>query len=305
MKINKIALIGAGALGVLYGNRLTETFGNDRVFFIADRGRIARYRETPFTCNGKPCGFRYVEDTAEGETADLIIISVKYTGIDQAVKSIRHFVERHTIIISLLNGIASEEVIAKVYGQEHLLYCVAQGMDAVKEGPKVHYDSGGVLLLGSHDNSRTEPLEAVAKLMEEARICYETPQDIHYCLWNKLMLNTGVNQTAAVFKTNYGGLQQEGEARTLMLKAMEEARIAAAYEGVCLTEGDIAKWMQVLDTLNPEGMPSMRQDTKAHRKTEVELFSGTICKLGKMHGFGTPVNDFLYKQIRQIEASYD
>lgn len=281
MKINKIALIGAGALGVLYGSRLIEAFGNERVYFIADQECTARYKKTPFTCNGKICDFRYVEDTMKTETVDLIIVAVKYTGIDQAVKSIRNFVGRETMIISLLNGIASEEVIAEAFGQEHLLYCVAQGMDAVKEGSDVHYDNGGILLLGSQDNTRTAPLQAVAKILETADIPYKIPCDIHYCLWNKLMLNTGVNQTAAVFETNYGGLQKEGEARDLMLKAMEEARIAAAYEGVCLTEADIAEWLRVLDSLNPEGMPSMRQDTKARRKTEVDLFSGTICKLGK------------------------
>ena len=91
----------------------------------------------------------------------------------------------------------------------------------------------------------------------------------------------------------------------MMLKAMEEIKTAAAYEGVHLTKSDIAEWMRVLDTLNPEGMPSMRQDTKAHRKTEVDLFSGTICSLGKKYGFETPVNDFLYEQILKIEASYD
>ena len=229
MKINKIALIGAGALGVLYGSRLTEAFGNERVYFIADQERTARYKKTPFTCNGKICDFRYVEDTMKTKTVDLIIVAVKYTGIDQAVKSIRNFVGRETMIISLLNGIASEEVIAEAFGQEHLLYCVAQGMDAVKEGSDVHYDNGGILLLGSQDNTRTAPLQAVAKMLETADIPYKIPCDIHYCLWNKLMLNTGVNQTAAVFETNYGGLQKEGEARDLMLKAMEEGRLTREF----------------------------------------------------------------------------
>lgn len=205
MRINKIALIGAGALGVLYGNRLTEAFSNERVYFIADHERAARYQKNPFTCNAKICDFRYVEDTIKTETADLIIVAVKYTSIDNAVESIRNFVGKETVIISLLNGIASEKVIARSFGQEHLLYCVAQGMDAVKEGPHVHYDNGGILLLGSQDNTKTGHLEAVAEILEEAGIPYKIPQDIHYCLWNKLMLNTGVNQTAAVFATNYGG----------------------------------------------------------------------------------------------------
>ena len=305
MRINKIALIGAGALGVLYGNRLTEAFGNERVYFIADHERAARYQKNPFTCNGRICDFRYVEDAVKNETADLIIIAVKYTGIDNAVKSIRNFVGEETVIISLLNGIASEKVIAESFGQEHLLYCVAQGMDAVKEGPHLHYDNGGILLLGSQDNTKTAHLEAVAEILEEADIPYKIPQDIHYCLWNKLMLNTGVNQIAAVFATNYGGLQKEGEARKLMLKAMEEVRTAAAYEGVRLTESDITEWMRVLDTLNPEGMPSMRQDTKAHRKTEVDLFSGTICRLGKNMALRRQSMIFFMSKYLKIEASYD
>ena len=73
MRINKIALIGAGALGVLYGNRLTEAFSNERVYFIADHERAARYQKNPFTCNAKICDFRYVEDT---------IKTVSYTHLD-------------------------------------------------------------------------------------------------------------------------------------------------------------------------------------------------------------------------------
>ncbi len=76
-------------------------------------------------------------------------------------------------------------------------------------------------------------------------------------------------------------MQEEGQIRDTALSAMEEARCIAEAEGTVITDREFSEWMQILGRLDPEGMPSMRQDTKAKRKTEVELFSGTLRKLRK------------------------
>ena len=78
----------------------------------------------------------------------------------------------------------------------------------------------------------------------------------------------------------------------------------AGHLTAALTDGDVKAWLDLLDSLNPEGMPSMRQDTAARRKTEVELFSGTIRRLGKKYSVKTPVNDFLYEKIKEMEAGW-
>ena len=62
--------------------------------------------------------------------------------------------------------------------------------------------------------------------------------------------------------------------------------------------------ISVLDALDPEGMPSMRQDAEAHRPTELALFAKTVRALGREYGMATPVNDFLYDRITAIEAAY-
>lgn len=118
------------------------------------------------------------------------------------------------------------------------------------------------------------------------------------------MLNVGVNQVVACYEGTYGTIQAPGEARTMMLEAMGEVMKIAPYEGISLTEEDVKGWMKVLSTLSPQGKPSLRQDTEAGRKSEVELFSGTVRELGKKHGVATPVNDRLYAKIKEIEASY-
>ena len=118
-------------------------------------------------------------------------------------------------------------------------------------------------------------------------------------------LTTGINQVAAVSKSLTAAYRWKGKPGRWLLEAMKEVQRIAAREGVALTDFDVKAWMDLLDSLNPEGMPSMWQDTAAHRKTEVELFSGTIRRLGKKYGIKTPVNDFLYWKIKQMEDEWE
>ena len=118
------------------------------------------------------------------------------------------------------------------------------------------------------------------------------------------MLNVGVNQTVAVYKSNYGEVQKPGPAREMMIAAMREVMALSEKEGVHLTEDDIEYWLSVLSKLNPEGKPSMAQDVEAKRLSEVELFSGTVIQLGKQHQIPTPVNEKMYRIIKEIESTY-
>ena len=83
---------------------------------------------------------------------------------------------------------------------------------------------------------------------------------------------------------------------------MREVMQVASAEGVTLTEDDFNQWVVIMDALDPTGMPSMRQDLKAGRPCELELFAGTIRSLGDKHGIDTPVNDHLYEGISALMA---
>ena len=296
-KIETSALIGLGALGILFGRKMPG------VKVIADAERVARYSAQPVVCNGKECHFDYVTPE-QGQPVDLVLVAVKATVLEQAIKDIKKFVGPDTIIISVLNGITSEGELAAAYGTEHVLYCVAQGMDAVKDGPAVTYRNMGKLLIGSGTGARTPAVDAAAALLLEAGVPCEIHEDILYRQWSKLMLNVGLNQVCAVYNVPYRGVQHPGTARDTMLAAIREAQALAAREGVTLTDADISAWMKMTDALNPDGMPSMRQDTLARRPTEVELFAGAMRRLGEKHGVPTPVNDMLYRRIAELEAAY-
>ena len=107
-KIKTSALIGLGALGILFGRKMPG------VQVIADEDRIARYSAEPVVCNGEACSFRYVTP-AEGKPVDLLLVAVKATVLEQAIQDIAKFVGPDTVILSVLNGITSEEHIDAAY----------------------------------------------------------------------------------------------------------------------------------------------------------------------------------------------
>jgi 2-dehydropantoate 2-reductase len=117
------------------------------------------------------------------------------------------------------------------------------------------------------------------------------------------MVNVGANQASAVLRANYGALRSSSEARDLMDSAMREVIAIAGAIKVDLSEKDIGDWYKVLEGLNPEGKTSMFQDVEAGRKTEVEMFAGTVIELGKRYGVATPVNQRLFDGLKRIETA--
>jgi 2-dehydropantoate 2-reductase len=304
-EIKTVAVIGLGALGILFGNHLSKRMPYKNLRIIADHKRISRYQHDKLYCNGEPCDFNYLTPEEPCEPADLILFTVKYQGLKQAIQDVRNQVGEKTIILSALNGITSEEMIGETYGMEKLLYCVAQGMDAVKEANRLTYEHMGMLVFGDKEkNKKSAKVQAVKNFFQKMEVPHTIDLDMEKRLWGKFMLNVGVNQTVAVIEGNYGDIQKEGPARQRMITAMREVITLSESAGTNLTEEDLTYWLGVLDTLSPSGKPSMRQDLEARRYSEVELFAGTVINLGKKYGVETPVNQELYDTITRIESSY-
>ena len=108
MEIKKIGIIGQGALGVMYGNYLKKRMGNENVFFIADEGRVNRYRSADMVCNGEACGFSY-RSPAEAVTADLIIFAVKFMGMESALETVKPFVGEHWASVPIASPLPAKD----------------------------------------------------------------------------------------------------------------------------------------------------------------------------------------------------
>jgi 2-dehydropantoate 2-reductase len=300
--IEKVAIIGAGALGAAYGSILCE-MDPKCVCFIASGTRCEKLKRDGVVVNGK----RYpiaVVSPEEATPADLLIVAVKHHHLNQAIGEMKKAVGPATTILSVMNGIDSEERIGAVYGMDKVIYGLTLGIDAVREGNRVNYANQGRIFFGEAKNPvMKDRVRRIKELFDRAGIAYVIPPDMIRSLWFKYMVNVGANQTSAVLRANYGTLKTSPEARELMESAMREVIAIARAVKVDLSEKDIEEWYKVLEPLNPEGKTSMFQDVEAGRKTEVEMFAGTVVELGKRYGVATPVNQRLFDELRRIEAA--
>ena len=302
LSIEKVAIIGAGALGAAYGSIL-YAMDPRCVCFIASGARYEKLKREGVVVNGNPYTIAVVSPE-EASPADLLIVAVKHHHLDQALGEMKKATGPGTTILSVMNGIDSEERIGAVYGMDKVVYGLTLGIDAVRDGNSVNYTNQGRIFFGEAKNAdMTNRVRRIHELFDRAGIAHVIPPDMIRSLWFKYMVNVGANQASAVLRANYGTLKSSPEARELMDSAMREVIAIAQAMKVDLGEKDIEEWYKVLEGLNPEGKTSMFQDVEAGRKTEVEMLAGTVIELGKRYGVATPVNQRLFDELKRVEAA--
>ncbi len=303
--IESAAVIGAGALGLLYADRIQSSIV-EKCFFIAGPERAESINKSRFFVNDSECWFKAViPDELNGGRAvkpDLIIVAVKNYSLHQILPILKAAVKDGTAVLSVLNGIDSEEIIEKELPEASVIRTVAVGMDAVKSGLKLNYTTPGKLIIGMPEHSRrTSVLSSAAEFLNTCGIATEIQDDILRSLWWKWMINIGVNQVSAVTGAKYGIFHSEREIQLLMEAAMRETVNVAIAFGVNLHEDDISGWYSILNTLGPDNKTSMLQDMEAGRRTEVDSFSGKLIELADKLGIDVPVNRTLYRIIKMKE----
>ena len=303
-EIKTVGIIGLGALGTLYAHLLTAALGKERVLILADKTRTERYQRDGFYFNDQLCDFNYTDAATVSEPVDLLLFAVKFGGLESAVESCRHLVGPETTLVSVLNGVSSEQVLGDAFSPEQVVWCVAQKMSARKAGNRAAANPFGELALGIPEGLDDAHLRRLTAFFTAASFPYSVIPDIRTHMWSKLLCNVGCSQATMVFQCGYGGLQIPGDARETMLGAMREVALIAHAEGISLGETDVQNWVAIIDSFPPDGEPSMRQDAKAHRKSEVELFAGTVRRIAAKHGLSVPVNDWLYQKIQEMESAY-
>jgi 2-dehydropantoate 2-reductase len=301
--ITEVLIVGAGAVGSAVG-AIIESRLPGTVSVLADASRRERYRRDGFILNGRRFDFTLVAPEERSEP-DLIIVAVKNAQLPVAIDQMARHVGPDTLILSLMNGISSEEDLAAVFGWNRLLYAMILGIDAVRNGTTTTYSAGGTVYFGEAKNPKGEwspRVERIAEFFVRAGLSYAVPEDMRRSLWYKFMINVGINQCSAVLRAPYRLFQSAPEARALMEAVMREVVVLSAALGTGLVEEDIALWYATLMRLGPEGMTSMLQDIEAGRKTEVDSFAGTMVELGRRAGVSVPLNEAMLLIIRALEA---
>lgn len=299
MTNHSVGILGLGAMGSLYAAKLMDS--GDDVVVIAKGDRADRIQRDGFTFNDRA----YQPNVLRPDQArplDLIIVGVKQHHLEGVLDDIAPFIGEHTQIISVLNGIDSEEMLIARFGEAHVLYCVAVAMTPVRDGHHVRTSNMGRLIFGEAKNTPPAPrVVRIQSILEKAGIAYQIPDDMLREMWWKLMINVAVNQTSSALRMTYAELRDTPSAYALMDGLGGEVIALSQAVGVNLTRKDLDTFYGILATLDADGKTSMLQDVEAGRLNEVDIFAGKIVALGKQYNVPTPYNTTLLHILRGLQ----
>lgn len=304
-EIKNVLVCGIGAVGSIYANKINE-YNSEYLRVLVDEARLEKYKKNPKIFNGKPLIFNYILPSDETFKADLIIIATKFDGLKDTIKNIENFVKDDTIILSLLNGVTSEDMIAQKYGWKHILLSYFIGHSAMRDGNIITHDGIGDVVFGVKHGVGTDAqdVELLKKYLDKVGLTYKTPDDMERALWLKYMLNVSSNQSSAILGMTFGQMQTNKKFMEFLINVMKEVQTIAKAEGVKNTETMIDEALVSFNKMIPDGKTSMLQDVEAKRKTEVEMFGSTMVKIGEKHNIPTPYNQVMRDMLEIIHENY-
>lgn len=299
--VNTVALIGLGAMGVFFAPRFQKTLGDDNFCVIAEGSRKERLTTRGVTVNGVNYRFRVCEP-GEGTPADLVIMAVKNTGLEQAIKDIRQFVGEQTQILCVMNGVESEERLAAVYGWNHIMYSYMKISVVMKDGVADFNPNGGKVHFGEKNNAvYSERVIRVKELFDRCEIPYEIDEDMLEGLWFKYACNVGENLTCALLGIPFGAYRVSEPANRLREEAMREVFQVAKAKGIEIPMERFEEQKKIIHKIPPQNKPSTLQDIEAGRKTEIEMFAGSMVRMGEELGIPTPLCWVFLQGIHVLE----
>jgi 2-dehydropantoate 2-reductase len=299
--IKNVLVIGLGAIGSIYAAKLQQ-YDPTCVRVLIDESRVERYTAQGIVLNGVRHDFNYVLPGPNSEKADLILIATKADALPEAIAAIEGYVHDETIILSLLNGITSEEMIAARYGWEHVLHAYFIGHGSMRTGNTITFSGVGRIVFGEANSfMRTPRVEAVCRFLDQAGIAYEVPDDILFSMWCKFVINVGINQASAVLRATYGVFQRSEKAHAIALALMQETVLIARKVGINNVDAILPWCNDFIRNMPSAFKSSMLQDVEAGNKTEVDMFGGAVCALGQKYGIPTPQNEMFVTLIKALE----
>ena len=311
-EIGQIVVLGAGAMGSLFGATLAQ--GGLAVTLVDVRAdHIDAVNAHGLKIQGyggeRTVRVRATDCAGELPRAGVVLVQTKAMDTAAAVESIRRVFGPETVAVSFQNGLGNEEVIGGIVGPERVLAgLTAQG--ATRIGPGVVRNYGDLpTYVGEMRGGASARAERIARAFTAAGLPTHASADIRRDMWKKLLGNVGLSPTSAITNLTQAEIMSVPELREVVLAAVDEAAAVGAAEGVALDAEEARSVL--LKLVDPSGggtghaKSSACVDILERRRTEVDWINGSIVRLGEKHGVPTPVNRTLVGAVKGLEKHFD
>lgn len=301
----KIVVIGAGAMGCLFGGRLARA-GHGVVLVDVFQPQIDALNEHGLRLDDDDGSLRIRIQAARaaelsGER-ELLIFFTKAMHTAAAARDARHLFGPECWALTVQNGIGNDDAIAAHLGRERLAIGMTNYSADLAAPGQVATQGFGEIRIWAAEQPNPRVSEIATCLNDAGLACRADPK-VRTAIWEKVTFNAAMNAVAALTRLPVGGLADSPDARHLLARIVEEASAVARAAGHAIDPAHVWTVIDAAFAAHRQHKPSMLQDILAGRPTEIDAINGAIVLQGRARGIPTPYNDALASLVRIIERS--
>lgn len=299
----KIAILGPGAMGLLFGGYLSQS---NEVTLVGRRPEVMEKIEAEGVLIRENDGTEktyYPHATADAGglgPMDLVIVQVKASATRRALEANRGLIGPGTLLLTLQNGAGHEALLRQFAGEEQIVIGTTQ-QGSYKFGDTAICHSGlGDTALGviCGEAGRLKPL---AQQFCECGFPCRATEKVREMIWKKLMINASSSVLSGLLQVPQGYVEQNASAWAAACRLVEELCAVASAEGFLMdAEEEKARLRRHLQ-LAPDGYTSLYADLKAGRPTEVDVINGAVAEAGRRLGIAAPTHELMAELVHAME----
>lgn len=301
-----IAILGAGAMGSLFGGRLAEAGHAVTLLDINDAHldaiRRSGLRLQTDEADRRVHGMRALRPEQADAIPDLLIVFTKSMHTGAAMAGVRHLLGPDTIVLTLQNGLGSVDAISEFVPAQRLLIGVTTWPADLAGPGHVHSHGEGVVRMMSADGVDRPAVAGTVTALERAGLHCRADADVWAAIWEKVAFNAALNPLCAVTGNTVDQLGNIPDGPALAFSVVAEVLAVARSHGVAVDADKVGA--SVLHAIGHHigHKPSMLQDILAARRTEIDAINGAVVAAARRHGVPVPCTESLLQLVRLIEA---
>ena len=303
----KIVIIGAGAMGCLYGAYLSRK--HEVIMLDSFDKQVEAINQNGITVleeDGTENKFTNVKACISGEykeAADLVVVFVKSTFTEDALRDNKKLFGDKTLVMTLQNGAGNDRKIAKYVNKKNIIIGTSKHNSVNLGGGKVRHSGSGETTIGSNLENNTN-LDKIQAILEESRFKVEKTNDIQRVIWSKLFVNLSINTFTAITRAPIGSMIENKYAWDFAEKMICEAVDVAEADGTHFSYREVLNMVHHVCEDAGKGYSSMSQDVMNCRLTEIDAINGAIVEQAKLYNVKVHYNSLIVDLIHAIEGAY-